>query len=172
MNEPARMTIGEVARRTGVSVKALRFYDGLGILDVAGRSEANYRLFTEDVISCVALIRRLQQAGLALRQLQAIVRGRQRGEDPVALLRRAYADALARTERDLVALQARREALRGVVAAADWDLTLQHTGGCSVCGKTAPHSTAQGRRDSWPATPERPNKRAPISLAERFRTPA
>ena len=53
MSRPARMTIGEVARRTGVSVKALRFYDELGILEVARRSEANYRLFTDAVLRCV-----------------------------------------------------------------------------------------------------------------------
>lgn len=44
------MTIGDVARRTGVSIKAPRFYDDLGILDVAGRSESGYRLFGDSVL--------------------------------------------------------------------------------------------------------------------------
>jgi len=35
-----RMTIGEVARRTGVSIRALRFYDRLGILRVEGRTRS------------------------------------------------------------------------------------------------------------------------------------
>jgi len=165
------MTIGEVARRTGASVKALRFYDELGILEVAGRSEANYRLFTDGVLRCVEQIRRLQEAGLTLRQLQAIVEARRRGKDPAPLLRRAFAEALARTERILAALEARRERLREIVGANDpAELTLQCAGGCSLSEKTAPLVTAQDRRDSWPAKREQSNRWAPTSLAARFTT--
>src|SRR5260370_4486411 len=70
----ARMTIGEVARRTGASIRALRFYDRLGILRVEGRSEGNYRLFTDDVLECVRCINDLKDAGLTLRQIQRLVR--------------------------------------------------------------------------------------------------
>lgn len=81
-----RMTIGDVARRTGVSIKALRFYDELGILEVDGRSKSNYRVFTEAVLRCVADIRRFQEAGLTLRQVQELVRRARGGEDPELLL--------------------------------------------------------------------------------------
>jgi len=154
-----RVTIGELARRTGVSVKALRFYDGLGILEVAGRSESNYRLFNETALACVRQIRRLQAEGLTLRQVQAIVVGRRRGDDPLALLRGAYADALARTEQELAALGERREILRAIVAAEDGDLTFQRGGGCSVCGEAAPRDAAALRRYTWPAKP-RPSSRS------------
>ncbi len=153
-----RVTIGELARRTGVSVKALRFYDELGILEVAGRSESNYRLFNETALACVKQIRRLQAEGLTLRQVQAIVDGRRRGDDPLALLHRAYADALARTERELAALGERREVLRTIVAAKGGELTLQHGGGCSLGGETAPPDSARLRRYTWPAT-RRPSSR-------------
>ena len=44
------MTIGELSRRTGVSVKALRRYEGMGLIYTAGRSASNYRLFDESAL--------------------------------------------------------------------------------------------------------------------------
>jgi DNA-binding transcriptional MerR regulator len=41
------MTVGQLARRTGLSIKAIRRYEGLGLIYSAGRSDANYRLFDE-----------------------------------------------------------------------------------------------------------------------------
>jgi hypothetical protein len=38
------MTVGELARRTGVSRKAIRDLEGLGLIYSAGRNDANYRL--------------------------------------------------------------------------------------------------------------------------------
>lgn len=39
------LTIGQLAQRTGVPIKVLREYEGLGFLYTLGRSESNYRLF-------------------------------------------------------------------------------------------------------------------------------
>jgi hypothetical protein len=44
------MTVGELACRTGMSAKAIRQFEGLGLIYSAGRSEANYRLFDESAI--------------------------------------------------------------------------------------------------------------------------
>lgn len=42
-------TIGTVPRRSGLSVKTIRFYDDEGLLEPVGRSESGYRLFDERV---------------------------------------------------------------------------------------------------------------------------
>jgi len=44
------MMVCELTRRTGVSPKAIREFEGLGLIYTAGRSEANYRLFDESAI--------------------------------------------------------------------------------------------------------------------------
>jgi hypothetical protein len=46
------MTIGQLARRTGVSIKTLREYERLGLIYTLGRSESNYRLFDESAFWC------------------------------------------------------------------------------------------------------------------------
>lgn len=48
------MTIGQLARRTGVSIKTLREYERLGLLYTRGRSDSNYRLFDEQTSWCVS----------------------------------------------------------------------------------------------------------------------
>jgi MerR family transcriptional regulator, copper efflux regulator len=44
------MTVGQLSRRTGLSVKAIRHYEALGLIYSAGRSEGNYRLFDESAL--------------------------------------------------------------------------------------------------------------------------
>jgi MerR family copper efflux transcriptional regulator len=66
------MTIGELARCTGMSPKAIRAFEGLGLIYSAGRSEANYRLFDESAIWCVRVIGNLRALGLTIKQLQQL----------------------------------------------------------------------------------------------------
>lgn len=66
------MTIGQLARRTGVSIKALREYEQLGLLYTLGRSESNYRLFDEEALWCVQLIRAMRSLGLTLKDIREI----------------------------------------------------------------------------------------------------
>jgi DNA-binding transcriptional MerR regulator len=76
------MTIGELSRRGGVPVKALRAYTDMGLVYSAGRSPAGYRLFDESALWCVAVIRGLRSLGLTvaeIRELAVIYLG-QRGE--------------------------------------------------------------------------------------------
>ena len=62
------MKIGELAQRTQVSIRMLRFYEAQGLLAPA-RSAAGYRLYGEADVAQVAKIRLLQQAGLALKDI-------------------------------------------------------------------------------------------------------
>ncbi len=64
------MTIGQLARRTGVPIKALREYEQLGLIYTLGRSESNYRLFDEEALWCVQVIRTMRSLGLTLKEIQ------------------------------------------------------------------------------------------------------
>jgi MerR family copper efflux transcriptional regulator len=66
------MTVGELARRTGMSAKAIREFEGLGLIYSAGRSEANYRLFDESAIWCVQVIVSLRSLGLTIKEIQQL----------------------------------------------------------------------------------------------------
>jgi MerR family copper efflux transcriptional regulator len=66
------MTVGELARRTGMSAKAIRQFEGLGLIYSAGRSEANYRLFDETAIWCVQVMSSLRSLGLTIKEIQQL----------------------------------------------------------------------------------------------------
>jgi MerR family transcriptional regulator, copper efflux regulator len=66
------MTVGELARRTGMSAKAIRQFEGLGLIYSAGRSEANYRLFDQSAIWCIQVIGSLRSLGLTIKEIQQL----------------------------------------------------------------------------------------------------
>jgi DNA-binding transcriptional MerR regulator len=96
----AVMTIGVLARRSGVSVKTLRDYEDLGFIYTVGRSAGNYRLFGEEALWCVAVIGTLRELGLTLteiRELTSIYLGR--SAEPIGpRLARTLRAVRARTE--------------------------------------------------------------------------
>jgi MerR family transcriptional regulator, copper efflux regulator len=78
------MTIGQLSRRTGVSGKALRRYEGMGLIYTVGRSPAGYRLFDDDALWCVQVITGLRGLGLTvaeIRELAGVYLGRP--EEPI-----------------------------------------------------------------------------------------
>ncbi|MGW7350329.1 MerR family transcriptional regulator [Streptomyces sp. NPDC054784] len=62
------MRIGELARRTGASVRSLRYYEEQGLL-TSSRSASGQRRFTPDQVERVACIRQLYAAGLSSRTI-------------------------------------------------------------------------------------------------------
>jgi DNA-binding transcriptional MerR regulator len=69
-----RLTIGELSRRTGVPVKTLRFYSDEGLLPPAERSPSGYRLYAEEHVLRIDLIRTLREAGIGLEAIGRVLR--------------------------------------------------------------------------------------------------
>lgn len=63
------MQIGQLAKRTGISVRALRHYDGLGLLK-ASRADNRYRVFCEDDVERVRLIQLFLGVGFRLDEVR------------------------------------------------------------------------------------------------------
>ena len=70
---PPLMTIGEVARRSGFTVKALRFYDRHGVLPPCRRQASGYRLYAESDLHRLEFIRRAKALGLTLAAIRDLV---------------------------------------------------------------------------------------------------
>jgi MerR family copper efflux transcriptional regulator len=70
--EDGLMTVGELARRTGLSLKAIRRYEALGLIYSAGRSEGNYRLFDESALWCAQVIGTLRSLGLTIKEIEQL----------------------------------------------------------------------------------------------------
>ncbi|MEB3361578.1 MAG: MerR family transcriptional regulator [Synechococcaceae cyanobacterium] len=73
------LKIGAVARRSGLSVKTIRFYCDEGLIQPFGRSEGGYRLFDDEVFAELALIRTLRAMELPLPDVRRILEARRSG---------------------------------------------------------------------------------------------
>jgi DNA-binding transcriptional MerR regulator len=67
------MYISELEKRSGVSARAIRLYESLGLLSVARRG--SYRTFTDEHVEFVQLIKRAQSLGVTLAELQSLRAG-------------------------------------------------------------------------------------------------
>jgi DNA-binding transcriptional MerR regulator len=68
--------IGELAKRTGVSVRALHHYDAIGLLAPSRRSESRYRLYDREDIVRLQEIKSLRQLGFSLEEIRDLLAAR------------------------------------------------------------------------------------------------
>jgi DNA-binding transcriptional MerR regulator len=108
------LTIGELARRTGLTTRTIRFYSDEGLLPPADRTHAGYRLYDGASLARLELLRTLRELGLGLPEASAALAGRQTVADlarrhvslldeqiRVLRLRRAVLRAIAKNEAEL-----------------------------------------------------------------------
>ena len=96
------LLIGEVARRSGVSRKALRLYEEAGILPPPQRTPSGYRVYGGDALDLLAFVSQAQRLGFTLEEIKEIVSIQRSGRLPcphvhglVSRTARASASALA-----------------------------------------------------------------------------
>lgn len=67
------MHIGELAEKTGLSLRTIRHYDEIGILKASGRTEGGFRIYTNDDMSRLLLIRRMKPLGFSLEEMTELL---------------------------------------------------------------------------------------------------
>jgi MerR family copper efflux transcriptional regulator len=67
------MHIGELAERTGMSLRTLRHYDEVGLVTASGRTEGGFRLYTHDDYERLLLIRRMKPLGYSLEEMAELL---------------------------------------------------------------------------------------------------
>lgn len=107
------MQIGEIARRAGVTTKAVRYYEQLGLVDPT-RALNGYRDYDEDDVRIVAEIHDLAGMGITAGKTRPFIEclelGHTRSDDCVSSLA-AYRDSIADIDRAVAALMSRRRRL-------------------------------------------------------------
>src|ERR671919_2449080 len=76
------LKIGELARKAGVTAKAIRFYERKGILPAARRAANRYRVYGDDVADILRFIKQATGLGLSLAEIKDILVIRQGGRPP------------------------------------------------------------------------------------------
>jgi DNA-binding transcriptional MerR regulator len=121
------LQVGDLARESGKTVRAIHLYEELGLLKPAARSKGRFRLYTQHALVRIRWIGKLQEMGFSLPDIQQIVRDwEDGGTAPNAMrkMREVYSTKLEETRAHLERLQTLE---REIVS------SIQYLDTCDVC---------------------------------------
>jgi DNA-binding transcriptional MerR regulator len=109
MTETALLTIGQLARRSGVPVRTIRFWSDEGVLPETDRSSGNYRRYDGRAVARLDLVRTLRELGMGLDDIRLVLERRRSVEDVAAAHVQAidHQIRVLRTQRAVCTLLAR-----------------------------------------------------------------
>ena len=67
------MNIGEVAERSGLPAKTIRYYEDVGLIPRPGRSDAGYRQYTERDLATLRFVQRARSLGFSVKEVGALL---------------------------------------------------------------------------------------------------
>ena len=129
------LRVGELAKRTGKTVRAIHLYEELGLLSPAVRSKGGFRLYSGKAVKRIDWIQKLQDLGFSLTEIKAFLRDWEESDAaPKAMnrVREIFSDKLRETKETI----ARLERLVG-----DLNETLAYMDSCRSCEPT--HNTKE-----------------------------
>lgn len=112
--------IGEVAEKVGLSLRTIRYYEEMGLVSPEKRTEGGFRLYSEDEVERLALIKRMKPLGFSIQEMRELLDSRDAlrapGTDEVAAaaahqLMMSYTETAAARCEDLRAKLAQAESL-------------------------------------------------------------
>lgn len=107
--------IGALAKRAGVRIDTVRYYERSGLLAPKARLQSGYRRYSEAELARLRFIRRAQALGFSLKEIRELL-ALSKGRD-VARVKRAAQTKLADVEQRIAALERMRDGLASLIAA-------------------------------------------------------
>lgn len=115
------MNIGQAAKHSGLSAKMIRYYESIGLLKPAHRSDSGYRLYGDDDLHTLAFIKRSRDLGFSLEEVGKLLtlwQDRQRASGDVKALAREHIEAL---NQKILELSSLRDTLQVLVESCQGD---------------------------------------------------
>ncbi|HEX8956598.1 MAG TPA: MerR family transcriptional regulator [Burkholderiaceae bacterium] len=143
------LKVGELAKRSGMTVRMLHHFDAIDLLKPSARSEAGYRLYDGDDIGRLHAIQALRQTGLSLREIGDLL---QQGQEPLPLIIERQISVLEREIEQAAELRERLRLLKSTLAdgkAPDMDEWLSMLSSMSAYGKHFKASEIKDIMQRW-----------------------
>ncbi len=126
------MKIGELAERSDIPAKTIRYWESEGLVPEPARTTSGYRDYDDRAVGRLEFIRQSQTAGLTLAQIRQILDVSDYGTAPCEHVAAAVAERLGEVEALLTQLQDTRRHLRRLAARARRQDPAECAGFCSI----------------------------------------
>jgi DNA-binding transcriptional MerR regulator len=113
------LKIGQLASRSGITARNLRFYADAGVFGELPRSPKGYRLFPVEAVHWVRILRASQAAGFSLEEVQELLRAIRQDSVPCAHVREALGGKLRVLETKLLEIKLLVDILRTTLGTPD-----------------------------------------------------
>jgi len=134
------MQIGIVAKRIGLSVDAIRFYERNGLLPRPPRTEGGFRRYGENDVETLAFVRRAQGLGFKLSEIRGLLRLRGNRLQPCAPVQRRLQEKLADVQQKLSDLHKLEHELRLALRSCNKELR-KRDAHCPILSENNPPKT-------------------------------
>lgn len=124
------LKIGDVSKRSGVGIEALRFYEKSGLLERPSRTFSGYRVYGEEVLERLSFIKRAQALGFSLDEIRQIINDARKGESPCEEVREIVRRRMAELDERLRELHRYRKELKSTLE--EWNRVGRAPG--HICG--------------------------------------
>ncbi|MBW6421176.1 helix-turn-helix domain-containing protein [Rhizobium sp. XQZ8] len=135
------LSIGDLSRRTGVKVPTIRYYEQMGLLDAAERSEGNQRRYERTDLERLAFIRHARDLGLDIQAIRELIALSQHPNLPCADADRIAADHLSAVREKIEKLKKLEEELARIVSHCDGGHSIEE---CYVIRSLSDHGLCGG----------------------------
>ena len=140
------MQIGIVAKKLGLSVDAIRFYERNGLLPRPPRTEGGFRRYADNDIETLAFVRRAQSLGFKLSEISGLLRLRGNRLQPCAPVQRRLQEKLADVQRKLSDLHKLEHELRLALRSCNKELR-KRDAHCPIL-KEGAHANGRAKNES------------------------
>jgi DNA-binding transcriptional MerR regulator len=134
------LSIGDLSKRTGVKVPTIRYYEDMGLIAAAERSEGNQRRYQRKDLERLAFIRHARDLGLEIAAIRELISLGQHPEQPCADADRIAADHLAAVREKIAKLQRLEQELERIVSHCDGGHSIEE---CYVIRSLSDHGLCE-----------------------------
>jgi DNA-binding transcriptional MerR regulator len=121
--------VGAIAKKVGVGVQTLHYYERIGLLPKPTRSEANYRVYSPDALRRVRFIKKAQALGFTLAEIKQILDLKSHGRAPCGKVTELGEKHLQEIDARLAQLRAYRRAI--IQSLTSWREKTAHRRNCA-----------------------------------------
>lgn len=124
------LKIGDVSKKSGIGIEALRFYEKSGLLEKPSRTLSGYRVYDADILERLAFIKQSQALGFSLDEIKRIIDDARGGQSPCDEVREIVRRRLEELDERMREMRRYRKELAETLT--EWDRKGQAPG--HICG--------------------------------------